>query len=218
MMQQLTIRARLLILVGAMLTACLVIGLTGLNAQQRSVAGLNTVYLDRVVPLRDLKLIADLYAVKIVDTTHKTRSGMLSYQQARDDVRTARAEIRRIWGDYMNTDLIAAERQVSARIEALMQKAETPLDDLERILDRHSEKRLAAFVVNDLYPLIDPISEGFSELIHLQLGEAKAEYDEALALYERNRVLNIGLLLALLIGGGLFSMVLLRSISRPRVI
>ena len=37
-----------------MLSACLVIGLTGLNAQQRSVAGLNTVYLDRVVPLRDL--------------------------------------------------------------------------------------------------------------------------------------------------------------------
>ena len=60
MMQQLTIRARLLILIGAMLSACLVIGLTGLNAQQRSVAGLNTVYLDRVVPLRDLKLIADL--------------------------------------------------------------------------------------------------------------------------------------------------------------
>jgi len=55
MMQQLTIRARLLILVGAMLAACLVIGLTGLNAQQRSVAGLNTVYLDRVVGPRGPK-------------------------------------------------------------------------------------------------------------------------------------------------------------------
>ncbi|MCQ4261829.1 methyl-accepting chemotaxis protein [Stutzerimonas stutzeri] len=215
MMQQLTIRTRLLILVGAMLTACLVIGLTGLNAQQRSVAGLNTVYLDRVVPLRDLKLIADLYAVKIVDTTHKTRSGMLSYGQARDDVRNARAEIRRIWDEYLSTDLIEAERLASARIEALMKKADEPLDGLERILDRHSEKRLAAFVINDLYPLIDPISEGFTQLIELQLGEAKAEYDQALALYERNRVLNIGLLLALLIGGGLFAMVLLRSISRP---
>jgi len=215
MMQQLTIRARLLILIGAMLSACLVIGLTGLNAQQRSVAGLNTVYLDRVVPLRDLKLIADLYAVKIVDATHKTRSGMLSYQQARDDVRTARAEIRRLWGEYINTSLIDAERQASARIEVLMQKADAPLDDLERILDRHSEKRLAAFVINDLYPLIDPISEGFSELIGLQLGEAKGEYERALALYQRNRVLNIGLLLVMLIGGGIFALVLLRSISRP---
>ncbi len=215
MMQQLTIRARLLILVGAMLAACLVIGLTGLNAQQRSVAGLNTVYLDRVVPLRDLKLIADLYAVKIVDTTHKTRSGMLSYPQARDEVRNARAEINRLWLAYLNTHLVDAERQLASRIETLMKATEKPFDALERTLDRHSEKRLAAFVINDLYPLVDPISEGFSQLIELQLGEAKAEYEQAQALYQRNRLLNIGLLLALLVGGGLFAMVMLRSISRP---
>ena len=132
MMQRLTIRARLLMLVGAMLAACLVIGLTGLNAQQRSVAGLNTVYLDRVVPLRDLKLIADLYAVKIVDTTHKTRSGMLSYPQARDEVRSARAEISRLWSAYMNTRLVDAERQIASRIETLMKAADEPLDALER--------------------------------------------------------------------------------------
>jgi len=215
MMQQLTIRARLLILVGAMLAACLVIGLTGLNAQQRSVAGLNTVYLDRVVPLRDLKLIADLYAVKIVDTTHKTRSGMLSYGQARDEVRNARAEINRLWSAYLNTRLVDAERLIATRIETLMKAADEPLDALERTLDRHSEKRLAAFVINDLYPLIDPISEGFTQLIELQLGEAKAEYEQAQALYQRNRLLNIGLLLALLVGGGLFATVMLRSISRP---
>ncbi|MDC6690072.1 hypothetical protein OEZ77_26440, partial [Leclercia adecarboxylata] len=79
-----------------------------------------------------------------------------------------------------------------------MKAADEPFDALERTLDRHSEKRLAAFVINDLYPLVDPISEGFTQLIELQLGEAKAEYNQALALYERNRVLNIGLLLALL--------------------
>ena len=215
MMQQLTIRARLLILIGAMLLACLIIGVTGLSAQQRSVAGLNTVYLDRVVPLRDLKMIADLYAVEIVDTTHKTRSGVLSYTDARGNVRNARADIQKIWAAYMRTELIAAEREVSARIEALMRTANAPLDQLESILERGNESQLEAFVTSDLYPLVDPLSEAFSSLIEVQLGEAKSEYDEALALFERNRVLNIGLLLALLIGGGLFALALLRSISRP---
>ena len=215
MMQQLTIRARLLILIGAMLLACLIIGVTGLGAQQRSVAGLNTVYLDRVVPLRDLKMIADLYAVEIVDTTHKTRSGVLSYADARGNVRNARADIQKIWAAYMRTELIAAEREVSARIEALMRTANAPLDQLESILERGNESQLEAFVTSDLYPLVDPLSEAFSSLIEVQLGEAKSEYDEALALFERNRVLNIGLLLALLIGGGLFALALLRSISRP---
>ncbi len=215
MMQQLTIRTRLLLLVGAMLAACVAIGVTSLYAQQRSVAGLNAVYLDRVVPLRDLKLIADLYAVNIVDATHKARSGMLSYGQARDDVIAARAEIRRIWAAYTGTSMTDSERQIAANVEGLMAKADGPLDGLERTLDRHSEKRLAAFVINDLYPLIDPLSAGFSQLIELQLGEAKAEYDQAQALYQRNRILNLGLLAALLVGGGLFAMVMLRSISRP---
>jgi len=215
MMQQLTIRARLLLLVAAMLVACGVIGVTGLYAQQRSIAGLDTVYLDRVVPLRDLKLISDLYAVKIVDATHKARSGMLSYSQARDEVREARAGIRHIWANYLATSMADAERQAAANIETLMSAADDPLDGLERTLDRHSEKRLAAFVINDLYPLIDPLSAGFGGLIELQLAEAKAEYDKALALYQQNRALGIGLLLALLIGGGLFAAVLVRSISRP---
>jgi len=214
-MQQLTIRARLLLLIGTMLTACVAIGVTGLYAQQRSVAGLNTVYLDSVMPLRDLKLIADLYAVKIVDATHKARAGMLTYADARDTVRSAREDIQRLWTGFTSSDLVAAEREVSARIETLMKAADEPLDGLERTLDRHSEKRLAAFVINDLYPLIDPLSGGFDELIELQLEEARTEYESALGLYQRNRNLNVGLLLALLVGGGVFATVLLRSISRP---
>jgi len=215
MMQRLTIRSRLLILVCTMLLACVVVGITGLSAQQRSLNGLNTVYLDRVVPLRDIKLIADLYAVKIVDASHKARSGMISYAQARDDVRQARAEIRRLWQAYLQTRLLPEERALATRIENLKAATEKPLDGLERTLDRHSEKRLAVFVMNDLYPLIDPLSEAFSELIDLQLGEARGEYERALALYERNRAFFIGLLGALLVGGAFCSLLLIRSIGRP---
>ncbi|MBK3749176.1 methyl-accepting chemotaxis protein [Stutzerimonas balearica] len=215
MMQRLTIRTRLLILVCTMLLACVVVGITGLSAQQRSLNGLNTVYLDRVVPLRDIKLIADLYAVKIVDASHKARSGMITYAQARDDVRQARAEIRRLWQAYLQTRLLPEERALATRIENLKAATEKPLDRLERTLDRHSEKRLAVFVMNDLYPLIDPLSEAFSELIDLQLGEARGEYESALALYERNRAFFIGLLGALLVVGALCSLLLIRSIGRP---
>lgn len=52
-MQQFTIRTRLLMLVGAMFIGFITIELMGFSALQRGVASLNTVYLDRVVPLRD---------------------------------------------------------------------------------------------------------------------------------------------------------------------
>ena len=48
---------------------------TGLRGMREKVRGLETVYLDRVVPLRDLKTIADQYAVDVVNATRKARNG-----------------------------------------------------------------------------------------------------------------------------------------------
>ena len=38
---------------------------------------IDRIYVDRIVPLRDLKVVADLYAVNIVDTSHKVRNDNL---------------------------------------------------------------------------------------------------------------------------------------------
>ena len=48
---------------------------SGLNALLEIKDGLKSVYDDRVVPLRDLKIISDSYAVSIVDASHKIRNG-----------------------------------------------------------------------------------------------------------------------------------------------
>lgn len=52
------------ILMGVFFLFALVLsGFVGWRGLSSTVQGLETVYLDRVVPLRDLKQIADLYAV-----------------------------------------------------------------------------------------------------------------------------------------------------------
>lgn len=43
----------------------------GLSTASKAKLGLDTVYKDRAVPLKDLKIIADMYAVNIIDTSHK---------------------------------------------------------------------------------------------------------------------------------------------------
>ena len=74
-MESWKIRTHLLLLTSALLLGLLCVGGLGLFGMQSAVRSLETVYLDRVVPLRDLKKIADLYAVNIVDATHKARNG-----------------------------------------------------------------------------------------------------------------------------------------------
>lgn len=70
------------------------LGVAGLLGMQRANQGLNTVYQDRVVPLKQLKLVSDAYAINIVDTAHKVRDGAMTPAQGLQSVALARKDIQ----------------------------------------------------------------------------------------------------------------------------
>lgn len=195
------IRTHLLLLSGCLLFGLLCVGGLGLYGLQTTVKGLQTVYLDRVVPLRDLKLIADLYAVNIVDATHKARSGELDAKAAQQLIEQAQARIEETWNAYLNTSLIAEETRLIEQIKPLMEQARQPLNELQSLLNRGDEAGIDAFASQRLYPLIDPLSGKFAELIDVQLLEAKRQYQLGEAAYASNLKLSSSvLLIALLLG------------------
>jgi methyl-accepting chemotaxis protein len=195
------IRTHLFLLAGCLLLGLLCVGGLGLYGLQATVKGLQTVYLDRVVPLRDLKLIADLYAVNIVDATHKARSGELDEKTAQQLIEQAQVRIEETWQAYLATELIREESQLIEQINPLMQQAQQPLDELQSLLNRGDKAGIEAFASQRLYPLIDPLSEKYAELIDVQLLEAKRQYQLGEAAYASNLNLSISvLLIALLIG------------------
>jgi hypothetical protein len=51
---------------------------------------------------------------------------------------------------------------------------------------------MTRFTIDTLYPVIDPISTKFSELIEVQLDVAKAEYESSRDEYESSRTSKIG--------------------------
>ena len=209
------IRTRLAILVVAMLMGCVVIGVLGVSTLKSTVAGLNTVYLDRVVPLRDLKAVSDLYAVSIVDASHKARSGELGMADAAAMVVDSQKRIDEYWRAYLNTQLIPDEQRLVARIEPLMQAARQPLQTLAAALQRNDRQALDSFVSTHLYPVIDPLSAAFSELIDIQLKESQREYEAGAARYERSLTLTIGLVLFVSLAGGALAFATVRGITGP---
>ena len=209
-----SVRARLISLAMTMLLSCLVIGVFGLYGLKSTVAGLNTVYLDRVVPLRDLKLIADLYAVQVVDASHKARNGNFSYAEGLREIEKAEADIERIWQAYLATHLITEEQRLIERITPLMAASQEPLQRLKASLRTNDSTLLDGFVRDELYALIDPLSGLFSELIEVQLGEARRQYELGQATYASNRLLVFSLLLLTLAGGALFAWVIGRQLLR----
>jgi len=208
------VSTRLLVLVVAMLLSSLLIGVSGLYGLKSILGSLNTVYLDRVVPLRDLKVIADLYAVNIVDASHKVRNGNFSYSEGVGEMVKAKTSINDIWRAYLNTTLIPEEKQLIAQIQPLMERANEPMQRLESIMRRQDASALQQFIINELYQQIDPLSAKFSELIEVQLRESENQYRLGVELHDKDVMLILGLLICSLVGGGAIAWVIAQQLQQ----
>lgn len=195
------IASKLYALIGTLLAlAALVTGM-GLYGMRSMVAGLETVYNDRVVPLRDLKDIADAYAVDIVDNTHKVRNRNLAAKEGLANVEKAEKVIAQRWKAYLGTVLVDEEKRLVTEIEARMKVSDAATAGLKALLREERIDDIARFAASELYPAIDPVSESFSKLATVQLDVAKKEFELAQRTYANLR--NLGVLLVVLgIAGG----------------
>ncbi len=190
------------------------IGLLGLRSTQSVSQGLETVYKDRVIPLQQLKTISDLYAVNIVDTTHKLRNGNISWDEANGNIDSALSQIDSLWKAYTSTKLTADEEKLVAESESLFKIASVATEKLRVIIQTKNQKALEAFTRDDLYPSIDPITSKIGELVQLQLDVSKLEFDASAALYSRT-ILYFLVAFAVLVVLGLLMLLIVRNIVKP---
>jgi len=212
-----SIRTKLLLALGTLgilLIAAVSGGWLGTNAMYASI---QTIYGERVVPLRDLKIVADLYAVNIVDASHKVRNYNLTWAEGLKGVEAAQAEIRERWATYAASTINGNEKALSARAQGLMDQADWAVERLVSILKAEDRAALEGFTINELYPAIEPVSEAVSKLVELQLEMAKGEADRAAQVFALLRfgfLVAAALALAALILAG---STIVRGVSRPLV-
>ncbi|MGE5477642.1 MAG: methyl-accepting chemotaxis protein [Bacteroidales bacterium] len=215
MLQNIRISVRLFTLLAALVAALVVVGVMGVQGMALGDAALSTVYADRVVPLRDLKQVADMYAVNIVDTSHKARDGALTMAEAQRNIDVAQATIDSKWRAYLATELAPEEKRLIAEIEPAMLKANAQVARLRKLLAAGDVAGLRAFTATDLYPVIDPVSDRIAALIEVQLDVAKREYDRFGATYAARKWEAIAVMLASLLTACVCGWWVLRSVTRP---
>ncbi|MEZ5444268.1 MAG: MCP four helix bundle domain-containing protein [Gammaproteobacteria bacterium] len=168
-MKRITIRTRLIATLGLLALGLLVMGGLGMKNLSDAQLSMETVYQDRVVPLKQLKVVADMYAVNIVDTAHKTRNGNLTWEQGLENVEDARRLIDRSWKAYTGTHLVDREKELVAEAAPLLAAADASVAKLTDIMRRRDAQAIADYSIRELYPVIDPISGKVSELVDMQL-------------------------------------------------
>ncbi len=172
MLTQLSVRARLMLLVAVPLLALLLLAGLGLNNAGNLEQHFKELYGDRLKPVSQLKAVADAYAVNIVDATHKYRAGVFDEAQLRQNFADAQQTIKQSWGDYAATKLTPDEAQRAERVKAKMEQANSLVSAmLGEVSSGALKGQFAAAFNQRLYGTIDPLSDDLAALIQLQLDE-----------------------------------------------
>jgi methyl-accepting chemotaxis protein len=192
-------------------------GLVGLQGLLEVHKGSTTIYQDRVVPLRQLKVIADAYAVNVIDAANKAQTGLITAEEALKAVQAARADIRKEWADYMATSPTAEEEKLAREAVKLFEPANLDISKLEEALKGMSGSvagQLGAFN-GPLYATVDPISGKISELIELQMRLASQVHKASDQAFQRTLWVTSAVAGAAVLACLLLGFFITRSITRP---
>lgn len=210
-----TIRVKLLACISLLTVALVIISVFTFYAMREQGQIANSIVSDRVVPMEQLKRIGDGYAVSIVDTAHKVRSGALSPEQGLKSVDEALATIEDHWKAYVATELTTEERQIADHFAQVRAEATEGVQELRRILASGELPALADFADNRLYPTIDPLGTDISKLIDLQIHVSKQKLAEGNELSTALSALMIALSCVGAVVAGLSIWTVLQGVIRP---
>ena len=127
------------------------------------------------MPVAQLKTVSDMYAVNIVDTAHKVRSGALDWSAGSKAVSEALLTIETEWLAYEATKLTQAEKALAEAFDTARAASSAAIAALQDIMQRRDRSAFERFIDDQLYAVIDPLALRINELIQLQLSEANLE-------------------------------------------
>lgn len=208
------VATRLYCLVGFLTALLIMIGILGLKAAKNSDDGLNSVYNDRIVPLTQLKTIADMYSNNIIDNANKVYNGIVDWSEGVEDIDTAVKTINKNWNDYLATDLTSEEKALAEEIDNLIEEANASAEQLSGMLAKKDTLALGEYITSDVYEAVDPVSTKINELVNFQLKAAEQVKNDSSKRYNRNIIIAIYAICLGLLISIIFSVRLIRSLTR----
>lgn len=213
MLNDIKIKTRLITLLLTLLAFELVIAGIDYYATSNTVKALNSVYIDRLIPVEQLNEIARknlLNRIAIANgVTHPEE--MPKYLQQIDD---NRVEINKLWETYMATHLTEEEKGLAKTFSDLrgrfVEEGIKPAVVAMKARDLEAVKRIQEQAIR---PISGPLTESLDALIKLQEREAKHLYDKAKADESLSHTVSISMLVMGTVLGGLFGYSIVSGIN-----
>ncbi len=226
MLNKLNVGPRLILLNILMAIFMIGIGIVGLRATSTVVDSLETVYMDRTVPLADLGKIGTLLNAnfsEVLRAFQHNPSGELAKlhdhptSEHTDRIQANKAVIDEAWARYMATRHSPEEQKLAedflkkrdAYISELLQPTVQALNNND-----YSTEMVGRFLKGNR-TLAKPMNDALDALVAYQIRTAKAEYDQSTANYASVRALLIGAIIGSVALGLLLAWWIIGSITGP---
>src|SRR5574344_1237676 len=184
MIKNLKIRTKLIVISFVSLAIALFLEIKSIFKLENTKEDLKRVYHDRVLPLVQLKNIAEAYAVNIVDTAVKLRNDKIPFEKCVSNINEAKTIIDKNWNEYLATNLDDKEKEIVKNTKTILSKANNTTDNIQQACTNKDLEKITSIVINDLYETIEPVSNNIAQLMEHQLkvaaeinNQANEDYD-----------------------------------------
>lgn len=192
------------------------LGFSGIAGIKESNNGLESVYKNRVLPLKQLKVINDMFSTNIVSTGQKLQRGIITSAEAAANVDQALQIVDKEWKAYLASPHAETESALATEIQPLFDTALESAVLLQGIIRSDDIERLMTYNTSDVYKAIDPLTESLNKLSSLHYAGVATEYEVTQANYLKHRNYAIAFVFVALMVCGLLGWNLNRSII-PRL-
>ena len=184
MFKNLTIKSRLIFVLGFLVFELIVgfaIGILNLN---KSNEALEHMYSDRLLALADLDEIGRLMTLNQLNLAKASLPNAQNTDAVIEQVEANAKHVAARWTEYLGTEMAADEKALAARF-AVERKAfvEGGLNPAVAAVRARDTARAAEIVNGDMQRLFAPMNKTVTELVELQQTSAKANYEESQAMY-----------------------------------
>jgi len=213
MLNKLTIRSRLIVLIGLMSLVNVAVGVVGLIQASNGERAFDRIFTSRVVSIGLLKNVEIAYTVQIIGAANKFSDGALSSQEALDAVNMAKDQIEKTWPRFQALQTEDVDKQMSDGADALMKSADTEVATLTGLLQKGDRAAIRKFLASNWYAVSDPLTDQLTQLYQTLQSEARNDFQDLTASYGRGRTIELSIMVFGLLGVLIIGWTVMRAVT-----
>lgn len=216
-MKNLTIKARLIFVLGFLSTALAAIGGLGIYGMNQSNAGLLSVYEDSTVPaiqIADIRAMIMRNRMLALDAVNNPANDVI--RASTTQINENQDQISRLWTRVMDSLEAGRERELAEQFQNLRRQfVSNGLDATMQALQAGDLETAYNVAYDVMEPAYEPLVEKADELLQYQADSAAREYEAASALYARISTITIfAVILAVLVAASI-GWIIVRAVVLP---